>query len=103
MNDSGYEDEGEDDADFDAEDMEKDVDMAVDDLLQDENTRTTVNAVSEQMSAIRRSTLIGVNSSTMRNSSGELSPEEPAVKLHTFTHRDLEGTGSSDPEGDQVR
>lgn len=81
--------QGEDDGDeYDAEDHARDLDAAVDALLEDENTRTAVTTVSEQISAIRRSSIIGVGP---RASSGEDSPEIGAhMKLHTFTSRDLE-------------
>lgn len=87
------------DDEYDAEDGDKDLEVAVNDLLQDENTRHAVNVVSEQISAIRRSTLIGVNATERQYS--EDSTDEPAVKLHTFTNRDLEGSGS-DREDAQV-
>lgn len=86
--------EDDDDGEYDAEDVEKDVDVAVDALLQDEHSRKAVNAVSEGVGAIRRSTLIGP-SAKMRNSSGELSSED-AVKMNTFANKDLEGGGESD-------
>ena len=95
------------DDDFDAEDAEKDVDAAVNDLLQDENTRRTVNAVSEGISAIRRSSLIGVSVHGMRASSGEAmhgGEDGPHMKLKTFPSRDRESLAgtSADPEDPSV-
>lgn len=85
-----------DEDDFEAEDeeeesREKDVDAAVDALLEDENSRRAVNAVSEQISAIRRQTIIGVGTRKAATSSSDNSPEiGPHMKLHTFNSRDLE-------------
>jgi hypothetical protein len=84
--------EGDDEDDFDAEDGDKDLEVAVNDLLQDENNRSAVNLVSEQISSIRRSSLIGINS-TARNSSLEDSLEDGAeLKVHSFTSNDLESS-----------
>jgi hypothetical protein len=95
MFDAQDEDDG---SEYDAEDNDRDLDMAVEDLLQDEHSRTAVNAVSESFSAVRRTTLLGQR----RHSSGEQSLDEPAMKLHTFTNRDLDAD-ASDKEDQQVK
>lgn len=84
------------DDEYDAEDQAKDLDAAVDALLEDENTRTAVTAVSEQISAIRRSSIIGVGPrATSEEDSAEIGAH---MKLHTFTSRDLEDLGGDRAE-----
>ena len=54
--------EGDDIDEFEEEDVQhQDVDAAVDALLEDENKKTAVNTVSEQISALRRSSVMGAS------------------------------------------
>lgn len=112
--DSTIEFEGDDVDEFEEEaEYPKDVDAAVDALLEDENKRTAVNAVSQQISSLRRSSVMGQMPAVVnvvpgfrRSSHGgqrresnadQLSPD--SMRVHTFTSRDLDELH----ESEQVR
>ena len=107
--------EGDDIDEFEEEaEYPKDVDAAVDALLSDENKKTAVNAVSEQISSLRRSSVMGSmpavasvvpgfrrsTHSTHRRDSDTISPD--SMRVHTFTSRDLDEMDAVESEEKKV-
>ena len=108
--------EGDDIDEFEEEaEYPKDVDAAVDALLSDENKKTAVNAVSEQISSLRRSSVMGsmpavasvvpgfrrsTHSTHRRDSDAAMSPD--SMRVHTFTSRDLDEMDAVEAEEKKV-
>lgn len=101
--------EGDDHDEFEEEDVDhRDLDAAVDALLEDENKKTAVNTVSAQISAMRRSSVMGVAPTVSvpgfrRNSNADaMSPDSTTMRVHTFTSRDLDEMNEVEKEERQV-